>query len=328
MKKLYLITLVALVLFVAIVYQADSINRSRTQASAEAELDSRAQRVATEIDQAIESRMIETFTFSALPSFRGFAASDETARPARTVIALAELQGIVAADPDARAASITNLAGLVILTTDRSMNADWSERPFVREGLQGHLYVSEPARDFRELSHYYSAPILNNAGDVAGVLVLRVSAQELWGLLDDEQNVMVVDDAGVRIVDRSDKPQAFMSLAPLPPMVVSSLMAEHRYGEDLAILRSTNLTELSEAIRRGDKRLVYKDEAGKTVHAATRWMATKPWVVVAFKDQDAISRAATQTLWDILQMAGLALLVGAGLGGYLTYRIAMREKKS
>lgn len=307
-------TLIALAILATAIYLTDSTARARTLANAQRDLAARAYFLADALDRTLQLRMTQVFTFAALPSMRGFAASDDAARLTRAAVALAELHAIVAADPNVRAASIADPTGIVILTTDGSMYADWSARVFMREALAGQLHASAPARDFGEISQFYSAPILDNAGNVTGALVVRVDVQEMWGVLSAQKNVLLVDENGVRIADRSDKPQTFVALTPLAPNVAARVAVEQRYGAEMTQIRATNLPELVNAIpRAGAAQLTFRDTGGQTVHAATRRLATNPWTILAFETADAISAAARETVWDTLIVAAVAFVVAAAL---------------
>lgn len=306
--------LVVLVLIALVVWVVYSDSRARALAVSQRALETRAQAVAQAVDHTLELRMVEVFTLAALPSIRGFAASDETARPARTAVALSELQSIVAADPDVRAASITDVDGTVILTTDNTMNADRQQRVFIREALAGHLHASVPVREFGEISQYYSAPILNNARAVAGVLFIRVAVQEMWDLLTVQGNVLIVDSDGVRIADHSSAPQTFVALAPLPPQTTAQILGESRYGVETTQIRATNLTELANAVKRDKPTSVtYHDVQGKVNYGAIRSLDTNPWKVIAFESEDTMFGAASGSLWDEVKVAAAAVVITLGV---------------
>jgi len=290
----------------------DSAARARARAAADRDLAARAQTTADAMDRTLQQRMVEVFTFAALPSLRGFAASDEAGRPARMAIANTELRAIVAADPNVRAATIVDALGVVTLTTDASMNADWSQRVFVREALAGRLHASPIVREFGEFSQFYSAPILDNAGEVAGALVVRVAAQEMWSALASD--AMVVDENSVRIADRSDKPQILVALSPLMPDVFTRTIAEKRYGAEVTQIPATNLTDLANAVKRGNAApLTFRDSQGRTLRAAMRQLKTNVWTVVAFANEDAILSPWRDALADQLKLVGVTALVLMGL---------------
>lgn len=321
MRKLLIVGLIVLAIIVSGIYFANGVLRSRTVERAQSDLKTRAQVGADTLDRLLQSRMIEALTFAALPSMRGYAASEEPDRSARAPIALGELQSISAADPNIRAASILNEAGLVVMTTDGNMNADWSDRTFAGEALAGHLYASGPSRDFGEISQYYSAPILNNAGNVAGALVIRVSIQEMWGLLSSQPNVLVVDENGVCIGDTSSAPIIFSSLEPLSSDATDRLIEEKQYGADLVQVRAANLTELATAIKKGASRATYRDPKSGIRYAAIQQTETKDWTVVASEDESSIVQAAQEMTLLIVGIGVSAALLGAGASLLVAWKL-------
>ncbi len=311
LAKSYVFVIAAVTLLAAIISIGYLDNQSRATDEAERVLAARAAQVAFQVDRVLEWRTIESLTFVALPSLRGFAASDETARPSRTVIALSELQAIVAADPNIRSAAIVNQAGYVILTTDALMNADWSVRAFVREALLGHLYVTPAVREGGEVSQYYSAPLIDNAGQVAGGLVIRVAVQEMWNILAGQPNVWILDENGVRIGDSSDRPQLFVALTPLSEDAQVDVTKGKRYGEEVEFVRSANLGDLARAMQKNEKGVAFHDGNGRVVQAAIQPLKSKPWTVVAFENQDAFLAPALWVLVDEAKIVAVAALLGA-----------------
>ncbi|MCI0476646.1 MAG: hypothetical protein L0Y55_10395, partial [Anaerolineales bacterium] len=238
-----------------------------------------------------------------------FAASDEANRDARAAVARVELAALVNADPNLRAATLVDARGIVIMTTDNSMNANWRARTFVGEALRGHLHASTPTRAPDEIAQFYSAPILNNAGEIAGALVLRVDAQEMWNACDAPYGLIVVDEIGVRMMDRSFS-QLFTSLAPLPVDITAKPLAEKRYGTEIAQIRSTDLVDLANAVKRGGAaQLVYRDDKGRAIHAATRRIVTNPWTVIAYESEDEILLPARQTMYAQIGLAIASALI-------------------
>ncbi|MBM3127831.1 MAG: hypothetical protein FJ009_04250 [Chloroflexi bacterium] len=303
MKRFLLFGIVALLLFAAMFFVAGILARDRALADADRELAARAQFAAQTLDRVLQQRMIQTFTFAALPSLRGFVASDETSRDARAAIARAELAAIVNADPNLRAATLVDAQGIVIMTTDDAMRANWRTRVFVREALRGHLHASAPAREANAVVQLYSAPILNNAGDIAGVLALRVDAQEMWRALAMPYTVTLVDEIGVRLLDRSYT-QLFVALAPVPADLAAQPLAEKRYGAEITEIRATDLGDLAKAVQRGGAaQLVYRDANGRAIHAATQRITTNPWTVIASASEDDILLPARQSLYTQIGLA-------------------------
>ena len=272
----------AIVVFV--LFRARSLAISVTQR----DLATRAQLIAFTLDRTLQTRISEVFTFSALPSLRGFAASDEASRPARIAAAQNELRAIVAADAAIRAVSIVDTNGQVVLTTDESMNADWSNRVFVREGMVGHPYAGPLSRDFGEVSQYYSAPIIDNVGNVAGVLVLRVLGQELWNAAFAAPNILIVDENGVRIADATLTPQTFTAIAPLANDTIGRVAQDKLYGEEIAQIRVVPFPDLALQLQnRRAAQTVLRDPNVGAYLAAIQPLETNPWSVVVLARDDA-----------------------------------------
>lgn len=312
MRSYILLIVFALLLFAAMFVAAGILARDRALADADRELATRAQFFAHALDRTLQQRMIQAFTFAALPSLRAFAASDDANRDARAAIARVELIAIVHADPNLRAASIVDKNGIVIMTTDEAMLANWRARVFVREALRGHLHASAPAREGNAIVQFYSAPILDNAGEIAGALVLRVDAQEMWNALAAPYDLTVVDEIGVRLMDRSYT-QLFVALAPVPADLAAQPLAEKRYG-DISEIRATNLTELANAVQRGGAaQIVYRDANGRAIHVATRRITTNPWTVIASESEDAILLPARQSLYAQIGLAIASALITLAL---------------
>lgn len=300
---------------------------SNATSNSQGALTGRVRLIAATLDHTLQLRMVETFTFAALPSLRAFAASDLAARPARAAVAESELQSIVAADPNVRAASIVDRAGMVVLTTDASMNARWGERVPIREALAGHLHASVPARDFGEISQLYTAPLLDNAGNVAGALVVRVAVQELWNALAAQPDVLVVDENGVRILDQTSAPQLFVALTPLAPDIMAQALAAKKYGAEVTQIGASNLTDLSAAVQRNDGAPVnFRDRGGLTFEAAVERLKTNAWTVIVAEPEDAIARDVDGLLWDELKIGLVAVAVAIGAGA-LGMRGLMQSKE-
>lgn len=325
MKRFMLALALVLIGVALIFYWIVVATRDRAIAENQRILATRTQWLADQLDLVLQQRMVQTFTFAALPSLRGFATADEATRPARMAVAYSELQAWVAADPNLRAISIVDSLGIVILTTDRSMNVNWGERVFVREALAGKLYASPPVRESGELSQYYSAPIINNAGEVAGALIVRVAAQEMWSVLGTSNDVMLIDENNVQIANRAILPSLFMALSPLASEVSARLLAEKFYGTEIAQLSVTRLDDLANAIKRADAAFViYRDPQAQTWHAATNRMKTKPWTVVTTVSEDTVMLPVRDAIIDQFALAvSVALLVAGTLN--LAWRILQRE---
>ncbi len=304
--------LIALLLVGAIFY-ADSNLRALARGNAQRDLVARARFLADSTDRFLQARMVQTLTFAALPSLRGFTASDQASRAQRAAIAQNELQAIVAADPNVRAATILDPDGIVVLTTDNTMQAIWSERLFFREALRGQLHASVPAKDFGEVSQYYSAPLIDNAGKVGGVLVIRVAVQELWEMLGTEGSLLLVDENGVVIADTSTKPQTFTALAPITGETYNRLIAEKQYGAEAGAIRFSNQTTLAGLIKVDNAGVfAFSDSNTRPTLGAARRLQTKQWRVVVLQTEDTVVAPARDALMETFKFGAVLFLAGVG----------------
>jgi C4-dicarboxylate-specific signal transduction histidine kinase len=279
-----------------------------------------ASRIANELDRLLQIRLRETFTIAAFPSLRAFAASDAATRAQRATIALNELQAWVAADSPLREAFVVDTQGKVILTTGKSWNQDWSTRNFIKAALAGKLDISPPAHDVNEFSQYYAAPILDNRDNVAGALVARIAAQELWEGVNAASDptggsfAVLVDENGVRLADGGDPSQNLVALAPLTAEEQTRVIKEQTYGAQVTLVRTTNLNRAAGLIRSGSLDLLAPRDLGVGALGAQR-LTTKPWTVLILAPAPSI----TQTL-SRFYLPLLAALLGAGLATILLTR--------
>lgn len=318
MKRFLLLGVLGFVIFFALVLGIAFRLRSRAEAETQRDLTVRAQLIAYSLDRLLQTRLTETLTLAALPSLRGFAASDESGRTARLAVAQAELNGIVASDQNIRAATIVDATGVVVLTTDDSMNVDWHARIFVREGMLGHLYASAPSLDLGIASQYYAAPIVDNFGNIAGVLVLRATAQEMLNLFTALDNVLVVDDNNVRIVDTTSPPQPYTAIAPLANDALARVAAEKRYGADVAQLRVIPFPELATQIsNHRAAQIILRDPSGVVYLASLQPLATNSWSVVLLARDDVMLMIANAGYWEAFGWGALSALLLAALAYFV-----------
>ncbi|MGB8646421.1 MAG: cache domain-containing protein [Anaerolineae bacterium] len=244
-----------------------------------------ATRVAAEVDRLFKMRMSEVFTLAALPSMRAYASSDITARPARAPVAMNELQALVAADTQVREAFIVDLEGNPILGTGDAIKVIWGNRTFVQRALAGQLDVSPIVHEMNEYSQYYAAPILDGKGDVAGVFVIRVAAQELWGTVNGNsdppsgQYAVLVDENGIRLADGGDMARNLAALGPLATDLQARIIREQTYGAQVLAVRTTQFTRAQEAVSRGFPEALQPADLGVQTLAIHR-LSTRPWTVL------------------------------------------------
>lgn len=285
--------------------------------SASANLKEIAQRTANEFDRLIQLRQHQVFTIAAFPSIRAFAASAPETRSQRAAVALNELQAWVAADPSVREAFIVDKNGVIIMTTLEGWNSDVSARQFVQDALAGQIAVSPIAQDRGEFSNYYAAPILNNEGEVAGALAIRVAAQELWQVTPRGENFYAVlsDEFGARLDDSGDPARRLETFAPLDAERAARLLKSQRYGAQLPQLRATNLLRAQQLITQGALDQLRASDFNVGDLAAQR-LVSKPWSVLILTPQTTLPEMIAPFIIPVLAALLLALA-----GAFLLQRL-------
>lgn len=304
----------AVLFFVALIPLVIAVTLATPDA---ANLNEIAQRTANELDRLIRLREQQVFTFAAFPSIRAFAASSPATRSQRAAVALNELQAWVASDTNVRETFITDQNGIVIMTTLEGWNSDMSARRFVQEALAGQLAASPVAYDRGEYSNYYAAPVLNNRGDVAGALVARIAAQELWSVLPRGANWYAVlsDENGVRLDDTGDPKRRISSFGGMDAARATRIVNEQTYGAQLPQVRATNLERAQQFITQGALDQLRGSDFSADALAAQR-MVSKPWAVLVLAPQPTFADLFTRLLIPLA--AALILALG---GAFLLTRV-------
>jgi C4-dicarboxylate-specific signal transduction histidine kinase len=274
-----------------------------------------ARRTARELDRLIQLRQQQVFAIGAFPSIRAFTSTSPESRSQRAAVALNELQAWVAADTNVREAFLVDENGIVIMTTLEDWNEDVSARRFIQEALAGQIAVSPVAQDRGEFSNYYASPVLNNEKNIAGALVIRVAAQELWSVTPSGKSwyAVIIDENGVRLDDAGDPARRLQSFAPLDAGRAAAIVQEQTYGAQLPQLRATNLTRAQELLSQGAlDQLTPADFDGSAIGAQR--LVSKPWYVLVIgkgpTPVEGLARFGIPALAAILLTLGGAALMG------------------
>ena len=144
---------------------------------------------------------------------------------------------------------------IVVANTHDIQTKNYSACDFFKEALNGNTYVSEPAMDQGKGYIYYSTPVRNYKKEIIGVMVMRRHAEELWKLVEEENDCfgkgslcILTDRYGVRIAHATDRSLVFKSWIKLDPGVKKNLEMEHHYGEDIKEIGFTEIPEVSKAL--------------------------------------------------------------------------------
>lgn len=280
-----------------------------------------AQRTANELDRLIQLRQQQVFTIAAFPSIRAYASSSPELRSQRAAIALNELQSWVSSDTNVREVFVTDAQGIVIMATREGWNDNVSNRKFVQDALSGQLAVSPVTRDRGEFSIYYASPVLDNAREIAGALVIRVAAQELWDITPRGENYYAVlsDENGVRLDDSGAPTNRLASFAPLDVALATHVLNEQTYGAELPQVRSTNLPRAQQLVVQGAIDQVSAVDLNAGAVAGQR-LVSKSWYVFVVNPQSPI----VETLLRLLVPALVAVVLACG-GAFLLSRLQFAQ---
>ncbi len=267
-----------------------------------------AQRTANEFDRLLTLREQQVFTVAAFPSIRAYASSKGEARAARAAVALNELHAWVASDKNVREAFIVDKNGVLSLTTLDAEGTDFRARRFVQDALLGQLAASPISRDRGEFSNYYAAPILNNSNEIAGALVVRVAAQELWSVLPRGANwyTILSDENGVRLDDTGDPARRLASFGGMDTVRATRIVQEQTYGAELQV-RATNLNHAQQLLVQGALDQLRPTDFNADAIAAQR-ITSKPWTVLVIASQSTVPDRAAQLVIPLLAALLVALL--------------------
>lgn len=245
-----------------------------------------AQRTANELDRLIQLRMQQVFTVAAFPSIRAYAATSPESRSQRAAVALNELQSWVSSDTDVREVLLTDAKGIVIMATREGWNSDMSARQFVQQALEGQLAVSPIAKDRGEFSTYYAAPVLNNDKEIAGALVIRVAAQEMWRVTPHGggYSAILSDENGVRLDDSGNPAFRLLALGSPDTKRATDILNTQLYGAQQPQILGTGLDKAQEIVTRGaiDE---LKPADLRVGQVAAQRLVSKPWYVLILGPQ-------------------------------------------
>ncbi len=282
---------------------------------------SHARELAESLDRLIEERKRNVSLFAASHGVRGFSAASLEERPALASMALDELQALVRANPNFHMARLLDRNGRVILSTGPEMGADYSFRPYFKEAMEGRVYASDISIsvDIGKPVIYFSAPVKDNKGRIVGVAVLRVLAEEVWGLVEKEKGHVgegdvftLFDEYGIRLAHSRDRSLIFKAVVPLSPEIERRLILEKRLGEATRI-EATDFPELAEGLRHAKEKPYFTHRLAislETYHSGAAVLKSKPWTVISTLPESSFLLPIRRHTRNLLGFsAAIALLV-------------------
>ena len=195
-------------------------------------------------------------------------------------------------------------------------------RDYFKEAVLGHEYISDLSvgTASNKPGMYFSAPVRNAKGLVAGVSVLKMRVDEISAILSDarsrgERETFLVDSDGI-IIHHPDQRVLYHSLAPLPAEVQKKLLEDKRFGLNVSTIPSFNLNALAEkmASARQPEHFAYRapiSQEQKIVGFSP--LAEKRWLVAVSESEDVYSRPLRRLFANAVQSVVFIGLIFIGL---------------
>ncbi|HHT9106969.1 MAG TPA: diguanylate cyclase, partial [Candidatus Wujingus californicus] len=205
------------------------------------------------INNYFDSKFEHLYRIANIPQFVR-ALDNKVVEPDVFTEVIYELLAKLNIDPDFLSLTIMDVDGNVVLSISDIVNYDFGTRPLFYEAIKGKRYVSAPSLDDKVSSVYFSIP-LTNEDKIIGVLVAQCNAEELWELVEKEDErigsgntVIISDPDGVRIAHSKKRELIFKSWMPLRPEIKERILKEKRFGRDIKEILFTEMPEMLQAV--------------------------------------------------------------------------------
>jgi signal transduction histidine kinase/CheY-like chemotaxis protein len=315
--------------------------RSMAQTEAAALLGARADQLVAELDAYHRDHLNAVQRLTYLPGMRQFVVAPPESRAAAEGPLLAACAAITDNDPDVRTIVFLGTDGRVQLTTRADgRGSDLSYRRYVREGLKGQpvisdVFISQPSSGRPgQASLAYTAPVFVRPGELAGLLVMYLSADSFWrtvGAFNDRAGqgsyAVLLDELGVRIAHGTRPDFLFHPTGQLEPGVIEQMVNERRFSDqtrpllEQVIARPEQFAAARAATLPKHDRLdrSVSDAGDQVTLAITRRLTTVPWTVVLRVPEAVVMgpprRLTLRLLWLGAGASVLAFVLGLGLSG-------------
>jgi signal transduction histidine kinase/DNA-binding response OmpR family regulator len=305
--------------------------RSIMEGDARKLLAATAQQIAAEVD-AFNSEYVRVATRLAnLPGVTRYyrRRSDDAA-----TAAAAELDSLRQVDANIFNAHLVDRTGHVVVSTSPALvGIDLSFREHIQEALKGRSVISDVFVGLPKAGGHplivYDQPIVDEAKETLGVVVLTVLATGLWdvvrasnGRAGEGSYAVALDSYGIRIAHSFRQDQVFHPAGVLEPRVVDQMVRERRFGEETRALLQAALPIPAQFLRARAQSLdglttleSFHSPANDAdnIAAATR-LRTVPWTVFAVVPDYSVGMSAARLLRDSVFLSTIIFVLALGLG--------------
>jgi len=161
---------------------------------------------------------------------------------------------LMTANQDAELFMVLDAAGRVLASTKpQYVGRDLSFRDYYKAAIHGRDFISdmEVGTASGQPGMYFSAPVRNLSGLVAGVAVMKLKGHAVTSILEDARSrepwldTFLVDGDGI-IIYHPQKKALYHSLVPLSHDLEKKLIDEKRFGLDVSRIGSYDLKALAD----------------------------------------------------------------------------------
>lgn len=228
--------------------------------------------------------------------------------------ARARMQQLIAVNPDIDLAIVMdNVGDAVMATESNSVGRNYRFREYFVSAIQGRPFTTGIiiGTAIGGAGVYLSHPVQGPDGLIIGIIMLRVPAQAIHNIVEDERQVrdrtgFIVDADGV-VIYHPDAQWKQKSLVPLDPATQKRIAQDRRFGRET--IDSLDLKSLHDAVT-GTKdagSLVYAGRDGADQVAGYAPVRIHPWTVVVTAPESAFSAPLRDFFW---RNVGMVALVG------------------
>jgi serine/threonine protein kinase/HAMP domain-containing protein len=230
------------------------------------------------------------------------------------------LQALVKANPDIHFVMVMDPSGGVRISTDRDLlGRNFAFREYFKEAMTGKSFTTGiiVGAAAGAAGVFFSEPVLDEAGQVVGAVVLRVRASAFSHILDQVRHdsqltPFMVDGDGV-VVHHPNEALMFRSLMPLDAAVQQRIKADQRFRRDR--IDSINESELAEAMRgrtRTGNAAYRSTVSGVDEIAGFASVPGQDWTVVVSQTREAFEQPVMRLMTHLLlSLAVVGLLFTA-----------------
>jgi PAS domain S-box-containing protein len=211
-------------------------------------LEARGDQIVHELDGFHRGYQRSVTQLAGFPESAAYCADTQDRRATRRTAMLGILSAYPASDTGIRGAALLDGSGRVLIATESPLiGVDLSDRPTVREAMQGRslisdLFVSSP-RSGSVPTIAYLIPILGPNQRVGCIAVLWVRAKALWDTVKGSNALagpgsfaVLFDREGIRIAHTYSDEIVFHPGGALDPAIVERLVTERRFGDKTRML--------------------------------------------------------------------------------------------